>query len=64
MSELEEYQIGESFTVYMRKRDGRYQGHYDNHSSGRRITFDAPGMSRRQILKRLWSKAKEREVQR
>lgn len=55
----EEYKIGEVFTLYMMKQAGGYHGHYDNHRSGMRNTFSAPGMSKKEIIKKFWDRAKE-----
>jgi hypothetical protein len=56
---MKEYQIAGVFTLYMKQGAGGYHGHYDNHVSGMRNTFSAPGMSKKEIITRFWDRAKE-----
>jgi hypothetical protein len=56
---MQEYQIADVFTLYMKPKAGGYHGHYDNHRSGMRNTFSAPGMSKKEIITRFWDRAKE-----
>lgn len=60
---MEEYKIGDVFTLYMAKKSGGYHGYYDNHRSGMTNTFSAPGMSKKEIIKKFWDRAKEYNMQ-
>jgi len=56
---MQEYKIDDVFTLYMEKGAGGFHGHYDNHRSGMRNTFSAPGMTKKEIIRKFWDRAKE-----
>jgi hypothetical protein len=53
------FDIGGVFELVMVKGAHGYHGHYTNLRSGVTNSFTAPGMSKKQIVRRLWDRAKE-----
>lgn len=56
---MDKYKIAGRFTVYMEKGPKGFHGHYENHVTRLIHTFEAPGMTRKQIIKTFWNKVKE-----
>ncbi|QDP42996.1 hypothetical protein HWC53_gp093 [Bacillus phage vB_BmeM-Goe8] len=44
--------------VYMTRTKDGFHGHYDNLKTNIRYTFDAPGRTKKQIIKTFWDAAK------
>lgn len=58
---MDKYDIAGRFTVYMKMGSNGFHGHYENHVTRLIHTFEAPGMSRKQIIKAFWDRVKTKE---
>ena len=58
---MEPYKIGDRYTLYMAKGSGGFHGHYTDHKRGlSNLTFSAPGMSKKDIIRKFWDRSKEK----
>lgn len=56
------YDIGGEMTVTMKQGATGFHGHYNKTGSQAVYMFDAPGMTRKQIIKRFWASIKDNPV--
>ena len=60
---MEPYNIMGVYMVYMTRTKNGFHGHYDNLKTNIRYTFDAPGRTKKQIIKTFWDAAKNQNKQ-
>ncbi|QIA28642.1 hypothetical protein [Phage f2b1] len=56
------YDIGGEMTVTMRQGANGFYGHYTSQLTNKTHTFEAPGMSRKQVIKTFWNWVKDNPV--
>lgn len=50
--------IGGVYELVLVQRNGRFIGHYTVKRTGRIFSFDGTGMSKKQIVRKFWDRAK------
>lgn len=63
MNEPNEYKIADVFTVYMVQGPEGFHGYYDNHLTNKRNSFEAPGMTRKQVIRTFWDWVKNNNTE-
>lgn len=56
------FDIGGMFELVMVKGAHGYHGHYTNLVSGVTNSFSAPGMTKKQIIRKFWDRTKEVKI--